>query len=569
MSGHLSVATGQFSDAGIKDSNDDACGITIPDEPTITNKGIAALIADGVSSAEGGKEASEACLHGFMTDYFSTPDSWTVKTSGRKVLGSLNRWLHSHANQQFGHAHAMLTTLSTLVIKSGTAHIFHVGDTRIYRLRDNDLECLTTDHRTWGSSEKSYLGRAMGAEVHIDIDYASYPVEVDDVFLLLTDGVHEFVSASDLKKMLIDHQESPEFAARTMVTRALEQGSKDNCSALIVKVEHLPMIDQNEFYEHLTELPFPPPLEPGMILDGYRITRELHASNRTQVYVAQDSTSGKNVIIKTPSVNYEDDPAYIDQFLHEEWVGRRINNPHVLKIVEPVGRRRFLYYITEYIEGKTLRQWMNENTLLPCNKIKEVIEQIASGLRAFHRLEMVHRDLKPENIMIDNNNCVVIIDFGSTKIAGVEEIATPYESNSILGTLDYSAPEYFLGQTGSNRSDIFSLGVITYELLSGKLPYGKALAENRLKRATYTSIKHYRPEVPAWFDSAMQKAVNLDAEKRYAMLSEYTHDISQANPAFLHKSYQPLMQRNPTLFWKTLSALQLVIILVLAYLLVS
>ncbi len=564
MSAHLAVQTGQFSDAGVKEINDDACGVLIPEEPAITNKGIAALIADGVSSAEGGKEASEACLHGFMNDYFSTPDSWTVKTAGGKVLGSLNRWLHSHANKQYGYAQAMLTTLSALVIKSGTAHIFHVGDTRIYRLRDNDLECLTTDHRTWGSGQKSYLGRAMGAEVHLDIDYASHPVEVGDEFILLTDGVHEYLSSSDLKKMILEHRNSPEFAAKVIVTHALEKGSQDNASCLIVKVDHLPMIDENEFYEHLTELPFPPPLEPGMILDGYRIIRELHASSRTQVYIAQD-TSGKKVIIKTPSVNYDDDASYIDQFLHEEWVARRIDNPHVLKIVEPAGRRRFLYYITEYIEGKTLRQWMTENPVPPGNMIKLIVEQIASGVRAFHRLEMVHRDLKPENIMIDKDDCVVIIDFGSTKIAGIEEIHTPYERNNLLGTLDYSAPEYFLDHSGNNRSDIFSLGVITYEMFTGKLPYGKALSESRIKRARYTSLKHYRPEIPLWLDSAIQKAVHLTAEKRYEKLSEFVHDISHPNPEFQQQTFQPLMQRNPTLFWKALSALQLVIILILAY----
>jgi len=565
MSGKLSVQTGQFSDAGVKQINDDACGINIPTEPTLTNKGIAALIADGVSSAEGGKEASEACLQGFLSDYFSTPDSWTVKTSGGKVLGSLNRWLNSHANQRYGYAQAMLTTLSALVIKSGTAHIFHVGDTRIYRLRDNDLECLTTDHRTWASGQKSYLGRAMGAELHLDIDYASHPVELHDTFILLTDGVHEFVSSSDLKKMLLEQADSPEFACKTIVTRALEQGSEDNASCLIVKVDHLPQVDVDEFYQQLTELPFPPPLEPGMILDGYRIVREIHASNRTQIYVAQDEETGSNVILKTPSVNFEDNPGYIDQFLHEEWVGRRINNPHVLKVIEPKGRRRFLYYITEYVEGKTLRQWMHENPHVHHTKVRELVEQIASGVRAFHRLEMVHRDLKPENILIDNNNCLIIIDFGSTKIAGIEEIQTPYERDNLLGTMDYAASEYFRGENGNNRSDIYALGVITYEMLCGKLPYGQALSENRLKRARYTSIKHYRPEIPAWFDSAIQKAVHLDTEKRQGMLSEFIHDISQPNPEFQQRDFQPLMQRNPTLFWKLLSVFELLIILLLLY----
>ncbi|NOY65869.1 MAG: protein kinase, partial [Gammaproteobacteria bacterium] len=194
-----------------------------------------------------------------------------------------------------------------------------------------------------------------------------------------------------------------------------------------------------------------------------------------------------------------------------------------------------------------------------------IIEQIASGLRAFHRLEMVHRDLKPENIIIDNNNCAVIIDFGSTKIAGIEEIQTPYERDNLLGTLDYAASEYFRGERGNNRSDIFSLGVITYEMLCGKLPYGKALSESLLKRARYTSLKHYRPEIPAWFDSAIQKSVNLDYEKRYSILSEYIHDISQPNPEFNQRDFQPLMHRNPTLFWKILSAIELFLILVLVY----
>jgi len=564
MSAYLAVTTGQFSDAGIKQSNDDACGTCIPDEPLLTNKGIAALMADGVSSAEGGKEASEACLNGFMTDYFSTPDSWTVKTSGGKVLGALNRWLFSHAHQQYGTAHAMLTTLSTLVIKSGTAHIFHVGDTRIYRLRTNDLECLTTDHRTWAAGQKTYLGRAMGAELHLDIDYSSHPVEIGDVYILLTDGVHEYVSTADLKKMLQQH-ESPEFAARVIVTRALEKGSNDNASCLIVRVDHLPSLAEDEFYQQLTELPFPPPLESGMVLDGYRIIRELHASNRTQIYVAQDNETGENVILKTPSVNFEDNPFYIDQFLHEEWVGRRINNPHVLKVIEPSGRRRFLYYVTEYVDGKTLRQWITDNKQAHYTKVREIIEQIASGLRAFHRLEMVHRDIKPENIIINNNNCAIIIDFGSTKIAGIEEIETPFKHDNVLGTLDYAAPEYFQGETGNNRSDIYSLGVITYEMLCGKLPYGKALNKSRLKRINYISLKHYRPEIPAWFDAAIEKSVNPDIKKRYTMLSEFTHDISQPNPEFKSKLYQPLLQRNPTLFWKLLSGTQVLIIIYLIY----
>jgi len=566
---YTGIQVGQYSDAGVKTTNDDAYGVKIPDEPLLSAKGVVALIADGVSSSEAGKEASRACVHGFTTDYYSTAESWTVKTSGQRVLGALNQWLFSQSQRSYGTEHAMLTTISALVIKSGTGYIFHVGDTRICRLRDGDLECLTTDHRVWVSDDKSYLGRAMGADAHVDIDYKSFPVEVGDVYILVTDGISEFVGATEMRNLIREHIASPEQAARLLSERALKNGSNDNVTCQILCVEQLPQLDAKSFYKQLSELPFPPFLEPGMTLDGYNILREIHASNRTQVYVAQDTESGKRVILKTPSVNFEDDPSYIDQFLHEEWVGKRIDNPHVLKVVEPTRRRRFLYYVTEYIEGVTLQEWMLQNPRASYTGVRDIAEQIASGLRSFHRLEMVHRDLKPGNIMFDNNGRIIIIDFGSTKIAGVEEQNVPIEQNPMLGTLDYAAPEFFEGYSGSNHSDVYALGVICYEMMTGKLPYGGALSANKLKRVRYTSMKHYHPEVPAWIDSAIQKSVSLDPTKRYDRLSEFVHDLGNANPQFMQKQHSPLLESNPLAFWRASSAILFITNLILAYLLLK
>lgn len=491
------IQTGQDSHSGVKSQNEDACAIEIPEEPLLSSKGISVVIADGVSRSEAGQDASDACVNGFLSDYYSTPDSWTVKTSAQKVLGSLNNWLYSQGKRNFDSAGAMLTTLSILVIKSGTAYIFHVGDTRIYRLRNGDLECLTEDHRTWGAGEKTYLGRAMGADAHIDIDFKSVPVEVGDVYMLATDGVHEYISNIELRNSLRENSQNPEQAARSLTKMALEGGSNDNVTCQVIRVDQLPTQDEESFLKQLSDLPFPPFLEAGMTLDGYRILREIHASNRTQIYVGQDVESGKRVIIKTPSVNYEDDASYIDQFLHEEWIGKRIDNPHVLKIVDSERRRRFLYYVTEYIEGETLQSWMENNPRPSYIGVRDIAEQIASGLRAFHRLEMVHRDIKPANIVFDNNGRIVIIDFGSTKIAGVDEVDVPIDRNPMLGTLNYAAPELFEGYKGSNRSDVYALGVICYEMLTGKLPYSGPLSLGKLKRARYKSIKHFNPEVTA------------------------------------------------------------------------
>lgn len=570
MSATLQISSGQYSVAGIKDSNDDACGIRVPDAALLKSKGIAAVMADGMSGSEAGKIAAEACVTGFLADYFSTPESWSTETAGAKVLTALNRWLYGQGHREYDTEQAMVTTLSVLVIKSATAHLFHIGDTRIYRMRKGAIEKLTHDHRVIVGADKNVLSRAMGIDLRMKIDYRAVPVEPGDIFMLTTDGVHDFLDDTVLAEFLYGNSLQPGTATKRIVERAIAAGSDDNISCLAVKVDGVPDQDEHEFYQQFSELPFPPPLEPGMVLDGYKIVRELHASKRTQVYLAIDTSTDHRVILKTPSVNYVDDAEYIDGFLHEEWAGRRINNQHVLKVLEPHGRRQCLYYATEYIDGWTLRQWMNDNPQPALEDVRAIVQQIATGLRAFHRQEMIHQDLKPENIMIDRYGTVKIIDFGSTRIAGIEEITTPLDRNKLLGTRNYTAPEYLLDMQGNNLSDIYSLGVITYELLTGALPYGKQeLTARRLKRARYQSATRTNSEIPLWVDRALEKATAIDRRRRYTLLSEFVHDITHPNPSFLANTAEPLIERNPILAWKIIAAMLFIANLLLLYQLVN
>ncbi|MBG7602101.1 MAG: serine/threonine protein kinase [Gammaproteobacteria bacterium] len=286
----------------------------------------------------------------------------------------------------------------------------------------------------------------------------------------------------------------------------------------------------------MTRLPFPPDLNAGHIIDGYKILRELNASSRSQVYLAEDTLSAtpRKVVLKTPSVNYEDDPNYLDLFLHEEWVAKRLDSPHLIKVCNEDRQRTFLYTAVEYIEGQTLKQWMADNPHPGIAQMRATIDQIARGLRCMHRMEMFHQDLKPDNILIDNNNTLKIIDFGSTRIAGLAEIKTPVEHSHILGTANYSAPEYFKGEQGTNRSDIFSLGVIAYEMLTGKLPYGEISSERAAKkRCIYTSAREHNLMVPEWIDAALEKALQQHPEKRYALLSEFITDLARPNQRLL------------------------------------
>jgi serine/threonine protein kinase len=249
------------------------------------------------------------------------------------ILAAMNNWLYGQAYHLYGTNKGLITTFSALVIKSTKAYLFHIGDSRIYRLRDGVLKCLTQDHRVQVSKEKQYLSRALGIELHVKIDYRELAVEEGDQFIFCTNGIYEYVS--------------------------------DNL------------------------------------------------------------------------------------------------------ILESIIENDFLYSATEYIEGQTLRQWMNDNPKASLVETREIVKQIKNGLRAFHRMEMIHQDIKPENIMIDQHGTVKIIDFGSTKIAGLEEITTPMERTNLLGIKNYTAPEYLLGYSGSVQTDVFSLGVIKLLLETG------------------------------------------------------------------------------------------------------
>ena len=558
MHAQLKISLAQSSDKGIKDQNEDFYGAYIPEDSTLENKGIACAIADGMGSCANAKEASEHCVKGFLSDYFSTPETWTVKTSGAKVLTAINNWLLSNGDKK--HVHGMVTTFSALVLKSTTAHIFHIGDSRIYRFRQNknrsgDLELLTTDHRVWISDEKNYLSRAMGIDSHLDIDYKTLAIEEGDTFLMTTDGIHDYLSDQQLKEHL-KAKSNIEVTADKIIAHALDLKSHDNVTCQIIKIESLPSQDANEIYNELTRLPFPPHLGPGMTMDGYEILEEVHASTTSQLYKVRDKESGELFMMKTPSVNYSDDPAYIERFYMEEWAGKRIQSDAVLKIIEQTRQRNFLYFIMEYIDGITLKQWAAENSSPDFEQVIEIVNKVIKGLRVFHRLEMLHRDLKPENIMITTHGVVKIIDFGSVKIAGIQEISSPVERIELLGTKNYTAPEYLLGMEGNNRSDIYSLGVLVYNLLTGQLPYGDKMSRDlnwrTLNKIKYESSIKHNPMIPLWMDGAIHKAVKKDQRSRYDTFSEFLFDLTHPKEDFMGHA-APLLERNPAAFWKIIS----------------
>lgn len=571
MPNQLKVSVGQHSDKGRKPTNQDFHGVTMPAEPQLGSKGIAIALADGISSSAVSHIASEAAVTSFLDDYYCTSDAWSVRTSAERVLVAANAWLYSQTRQSQGRYdrdRGYVCTLSAMVIKSTTAHIFHVGDTRIYRLEGSALEQLTSDHRVWVSPEQSYLGRALGVDSHVEIDYLNCQVEPGDTFVLATDGVYEHVDGVAIHAAIVAHPNDLDAAASAIVAEASRRGSADNLTVQLLRIDALPRPQVSEMVQQLGELPFPPILDARMEFDGYRIVREVHGSSRSHIYLATDSQTGEVVIIKAPSIDLRDDPAYLERFLMEEWVARRIDSAHVLKPGPQKRKRNFVYVVTEFIEGQTLTQWMIDHPKPDLETVRGIIGQIARGLRAFHRLEMLHQDLRPENIMIDGTGTVKIIDFGSTRVAGVMEIASPLERSHLLGTALYAAPEYFLGEAGTPRSDLFSLGVIVYQMLTGKHPYGTripaATTTAAQRKLVYTPARNVERTLPAWVDEAIRKAVHIDPVKRHHDLAEFVYDLQHPNQAFLSRTRPPLIERNPVVFWQGVSVMLTLLLIVLA-----
>ena len=575
MPGQLAISIGQHSDKGRKDTNQDFHGALIPEEPLLSLKGIAIVLADGISTSEVSDVASESAVKSFLTDYYCTSDSWSVKTSAQRVIAATNSWLHAQTRQSqylYDKDRGYVCTLSAMVIKSTTAHIFHIGDARIYRAAGHSLEQLTEDHRVIVSSDQSYLGRALGINPQIEIDYRALKIEKGDLFLLATDGVYEHVSGRFIAETIGKSASDLDGAARTIVAEAKRQGSPDNLTIQIVRIDALPDSESSEIVRQASELPCPPLPEPRTVLDGYRIVREIHGSSRSHIYLGVDSADGAMVAVKIPSIDLRGDPAYLQRFMMEEWVARRINSANVLKPRIQSRRQNYLYVVTEFVDGQTLTQWMIDNPKPDLETARGIVEQIAKGLQAFHRLEMLHQDLRPDNIMIDRTGTAKIIDFGSVRIAGITDDADDDMPGQILGTAQYTAPEYFLGEGGSQRSDIFSLGVIAYQMLTGRLPYGAEMARTRTKaqqkKLRYKSTLNDNRDIPAWVDGALRKAVHPDPYQRYDELSEFVFDLRHPNKKFLDTAPKPLIERDPLLFWKCLSGILFALFLIVSALLI-
>ncbi|WP_082536278.1 MULTISPECIES: bifunctional protein-serine/threonine kinase/phosphatase [unclassified Roseateles] len=553
----LRLIVGQHSEAGRKPLNQDFHGVAQPTDAQRRSRGIALAIADGISSSAVSQVASAAAVRGFLEDYYGTSEAWTVRRAAHCVLAATNGWLHAESQRgdgRFDKDRGHVCTFSALVFKGREVHLLHVGDTRVYRVHANALEQLSQDHRVRVYGGQTYLGRALGVNAHLDIDYASWPTEVGETFLLASDGAYEFLDVAVINETLTRHGPDMQAAAEALVAAALARGSEDNVTVMLARVESLPSPLTSPLSRDGLRLP--PPLSPRQTFEGYRVVRELQQTARSQVVLAVDA-AGREWALKLPTADLVGNARELDRFSTEEWVARRIDSPHVIKAAPAEQKREHLFTAVEFIHGQTLAQWMTDHPKPSLDEVRGIADQIARGLQALHRKEMLHQDLRPENLMIDRQGTVILIDLASAHVAGLSEGLGDARALELAGTLQYTAPEYFTGEGGSPVAELFALAVLVYQMLTGALPYGLQVPQVRgardLHKLQYVPLRTRRPDLPEWLDRVLRKALQPQAARRQQALSEFLHDLHAPGPEFMKRDRTPLQQRHPLLFWRGLT----------------
>jgi len=530
-------------------------------------KGAAAAIADGVSSCPDSHVASQTSVTSFLDDYFATPYTWSVHKSARQIISSLNAWIFQQNANRASHNDSLLTTFSAVVLKSNTLHCFHVGDSRVYHVRNETIERLTQDHVRIERGQE-YLSRALGADRHLELDYSTHEMQLGDLVLLSTDGVHGVLKRPEILALLTQHEGGNlETLAKTIVDAALAAGSDDNLTVLLMVVDALPHETLDEVHRKLTQLPIPPVLQVGNKIDGYEVQEIIFSGTRSHMYRVRDLETGEQFTLKAPSLNFAEDAMYLSGFVREEWVGQSVQHVNVMRTHVPKRPKQFLYYLGEYIEGINLREWMYDNPKPGIDAVRRIVKQVVAGLRAFQRADMVHQDIKPENIMIDSQGCVKILDFGTVLIAGADELISPLDKSVPQGSVNYVAPEYLMGDVGSFKSDLFSLAVVVYEMLTGALPFAeKSVKQVSLK--SYSDLRYIpanrpRRDLPLWVEACLRKALQPNPRYRYEALSEFLQDLTVPNTKLeASVARQPLIEKNPVVLWQLLAVVLLVLNLV-------
>jgi serine/threonine protein phosphatase PrpC len=532
--------------------------------------GVIAALADGVSSGGGGLEAAQSAVLALTTDYHATPATWDTTVALDRLIGAHNAWLtdHNRRRQVLRDEPLSMTTLTALVLRGHGYTLAHVGDTRAWLIRGGECLLLTQDHTMGGGEFNNGLTRALGMEDAVRVDYSEGDVQIGDVFVLTSDGVHGTLKRKQIAALAV--QGAAQEACDALVGKALQAGSRDNASALIVRVQGLTGAMLEDAQRIGRQLPVPPRWQEGQVIDGLTVQHLVANNGVHRVYKVRRS-DGALLALKTLHEARANDPEERAMLAHEAWLGARITERDargLIRAIEPEAPS-FFYTLSEWQEGQTLRQLMDGDR----QSVPDIVAATIVICRAVGRLHqhgVIHRDIKPENVHLGQDGQWRLIDLG-VALSGQE----PKSLRGLhAGTPNYINPEQWgddplLSQSNS-QSDLYALGVTLYEWLTGKVPYGE-IEPYQLGRFRRDPVppSRLRPDVPIWLDHIVLKAVARDHKQRFETAEEMLLALERGASRPLNaRGATPLLVRDPAAMWQIALAVSLLFNALLIYWLV-
>lgn len=553
----LRVLTGLASETGRRARNEDFAAAVLEAPGRLT--GVACAIADGIGGSKGGRVAAELAVRTVLDGYLAASETLSVRQTAAHAVDCINRWLFAQGRMD-ANLERMGCTLTAAILRGRRLHVLHVGDTRLYRLRDGRLARLTQDHRADGST--NILTRAVGMEESLRIDYASEDMAPHDRLLLASDGVHGALPDRRIEEILA-LRAGPDETARHLVQAALDAGSDDNATALVVDVLELPAADVAGLGQEVAALPLRAPPEVGERIDGFELQSLVADGRYSRVFRAVDQESAATVLVKFPKPQtLGAESSARAAFMRESWVASRVQNPFVGAVLDlPAGRRTSLYLVQPFYAGETLERRLARGPRLGLDQGLDIAVKLTKAIASLHRAGVIHRDIKPENVILEPGGGLKLIDLGVARLPNLEASPAP----DIPGTPSYMAPELFAGVAGDERSDIFALGVTLYAMLSGgRYPYGEIEPFTTPRHRRATPLSTYRPDLPAWVETMLARAVAVDPAERFQDAFELAFQLENGaiGGAPVRRARLSLHDRDPLRFWQVVSLILAMLLLV-------
>ena len=526
------------SSAGpVREKNEDYLGFWQPeDEAERLQRGAIAVVADGVGGLQSGEVASKMAVEIAIATFQRMNPANTPKQILKQIFDTANLEIYEAGMSAIPNGGRMATTLSVCIFRDRELFVGHAGDTRVYLVRQEQMRRLTTDHsytamqvklrlisehEAKASRLRSMLTRSLGPEPIVHFDFKRVKLMSRDRILQCTDGLYCFMNDGELLEG-VDRLDMDEICPY-LVSLAERGRTDDNLSAQVIQVDRLvePKYDQPISILKKTgggqPVTMTNEVKPGDIIDGrFEIESVISRSGMASLFKAKDLTTKQTVAVKIPYMQLESDPNSFARFQREEEIGELLNHPNILKFIKVPNKSR-PYIVTEYLEGKPLSTVMNEVRPLPIQDAVQIASYICGALAHMHENKVVHRDLKPQNIMICEDGTLRIIDFGIAKSTEMRRL-TFAGFTPAMGTPDYMAPEQVKGKRGDERTDIYSLGAVLYEMTTGSVPFegpNPFIVMNSRITGDPVAPRKLNPEISEALEEIILHAMEREPHRRY------------------------------------------------------